>query len=406
MKVNRSSGRALRVAIVYDAAFPWIKGGGEKRIADLAEHLTTSGIDVHLYCMKFWQGVRRIKRGGVTLHGICAEMPLYTKSGRRSITQALLFGITCASLIFEPFDVLDCSGFPFFSLIVCWVVVKVRRKRLVSTWHEVWGRDYWKSYLGRLGAIGAFVERLCARLPDRFVSVSELTTSRLVGILDVPKNQIVTIPNGVDLSVIDGERTDSVQSDVLYVGRLMAFKNVHLAIHAIARLRADGVSMRLRVVGDGPEMPRLKELVESLELAEYVWFEGFVLQHPYGFMKSTKMLVLPSMREGFGLVAIEAMACGIPVVTVDEPENATRFLVSPETGIVTHANVEALAGAFRAIADSDCDWTHSCRAHAEQFDWPRVANELAREYIAYGREGRVLHTSDSLIEDRRNPDVR
>jgi glycosyltransferase involved in cell wall biosynthesis len=244
----------------------------------------------------------------------------------------------------------------------------------------VWGRAYWQDYLGTLGPIGAFIERACARLPERFVSISELTTERLVEMLGVSRDRVATIPIGVDLDAIDREARDRVASDVLYVGRLMAFKNVHLAIEAIARLRADDVSMRLRIVGDGPEMTRLRTLVETLGLEDHVSFEGSMSRPPYACMKSTKMLVQPSMREGFGIVAIEAMACGVPVVTVDEPENATRLLVSGDTGIVTHAGAGALATAFQTVATSDRDWTRACRAEAQRYDWPRIAGELAAEY--------------------------
>jgi glycosyltransferase involved in cell wall biosynthesis len=372
----------VRLAIVYDAAFPWVKGGGEKRIADLAEHLSAAGMDVHLYCMKFWTGPRRLERRGVTLHGICPAMPLYNRRGRRSIRQALFFGIACFSLAREPFDKIDCCGFPFFSLVVCAAIAKLRRKRIVSTWLEVWGRAYWTEYLGGLGVLGALVERVCAQLPDRFVSISELTTSRLVEILHVPRKRIATIPIGVDLGSIDREPFDPIRSDVLYVGRLMAFKNVDVVIRAIARLRDEGLTLRFRIIGDGPEMPRLRSLTAALGVAETVRFEGFIADHPYACMKSTRMLVVPSQREGFGIVAVEAMACGVPVVTVDEPENATRFLVSPDTGIVTEATVGALATAFRSIAESDRDWQLSCRAHAERYEWSRIARDVATEYAA------------------------
>jgi hypothetical protein len=83
--------RPMKIAYVYDAVYPFVKGGVEKRIWELAVRLVRRGHEVHLYGMQFWEGPAVIEREGVVLHGVCAPLALYT-AGRRSIAQAVWFG--------------------------------------------------------------------------------------------------------------------------------------------------------------------------------------------------------------------------------------------------------------------------------------------------------------------------
>src|SRR3989344_7709883 len=129
----------MRIALVYDAIYPYVKGGAEKRLYDLGRELVKRGHEVHLYGMKFWKGSDTIIIDGLTLHGLCPAIPLYTKSGRRSIWEAFYFGWHCIKLIGEDFEVLDCQSFPYFSLISCKLVCLIKRKPLIATWIEGWG---------------------------------------------------------------------------------------------------------------------------------------------------------------------------------------------------------------------------------------------------------------------------
>ena len=82
-----------RIIFVYDAIFPYVKGGAERRYYEIGRRLAAKGHDVHLYGMKYWDGPNVMESDGLTLHGICNARPLYTKSGRRRIGQAIIFGL-------------------------------------------------------------------------------------------------------------------------------------------------------------------------------------------------------------------------------------------------------------------------------------------------------------------------
>ena len=70
---------------------------------------------------------------------------------RRSLKQALLFGLACLRLLRADFDLLEADQIPFFQLFVLRAVATLRRKPFIITWHEVWSRSYWRDYLGWAG---------------------------------------------------------------------------------------------------------------------------------------------------------------------------------------------------------------------------------------------------------------
>ena len=76
---------------------------------------------------------------------------------------------------------IDVDSIPYFPIFAGRIVCGLRRKRMVATWHEVWGKEYWQSYLGGFALISAVTERLAAHMPAKIVAYSQQTTNRLVG---------------------------------------------------------------------------------------------------------------------------------------------------------------------------------------------------------------------------------
>src|SRR5512136_542281 len=105
----------MKIAFVYDVIYPFVKGGVEKRVWELATRLTQRGHDVHLFGMKFWDGEEILIRESVCLHGVCPAQKLYVR-GRRTLWQAFYFSTRLISpLLKERFDIIDCQQFPYFS---------------------------------------------------------------------------------------------------------------------------------------------------------------------------------------------------------------------------------------------------------------------------------------------------
>jgi glycosyltransferase involved in cell wall biosynthesis len=366
----------LRIAYIYDAVYPWVKGGAEKRIYELSRRLTLRGHEVHCYGMKWWPGEEELFLEGVHLHGISRPMPLYTQ-GRRSLKQAAYFAFKVLS-IRSDYDVIDCQNFPYLSCFPARLRCGLCKDKLIITWHEVWG-DYWRDYLGRKGIIGQAVERAASGLAGRNIAVSEMTRRDLV---KLGGKDIRVVPNGIDWQAIERVPSSDEQSDIVYVGRLVRHKNVDLLIRAIGKLKLDMSDVRSRIVGDGPELGRLKKLVSDLGLEENVQFCGFLEDYDeaIAIMKASRVFASTSSREGFGMVALEANACGLPVVTVKHRMNAVSDLVKENTGEVCEMSPEALAeGLFRLLQRSDA-MRGSCREMARMYDWEEICDRAERVY--------------------------
>lgn len=404
----------LRMAIVYDAVYPYVKGGAERRYYELARRLADRGHDVHWYGMRYWDGPAVQRIDGVTYHGVCRPRPLYTAGGRRSITQALIFGLACLRLLFDRYDVVDCCGFPYFSLFSARLAVTVRGGTLVSTWHEVWGRRYWRHYLGRLGVVGHVVELVAARLPRHVLAVSHTTAGRLHD--DLRRDSDV-LPNGVDVATVQGRtgphadapeavpptdedgfgqpvpapgdsdhdvpgagtaRTDQTDhaADIVYAGRLVDFKDVEMLLRALPAVLAEKPDLTCSIIGDGPHRPVLEELAATLGVDDAVRFSGFLAdEHSvYTAMRQSGVFVLPSKREGFGIVVLEANAAGLPVVVVDHADSSADELISGLNGVVVPPDPATLASTLVILLEGASDGQREvCRRSAADHDWHEVA---------------------------------
>jgi len=377
--------KKMKITLVYDAIYPYIKGGGEKRFYEIGKRLTKEGHQVHLYGMKFWEGTNVIKQNEMYLHGICKTKKLYTKEGRRSILQAIYFGFHSMKLIKEDFDVIDCCGFPYFSLFSCKLISLIKRKKLFSTWHEVWGKNYWYEYIGWKGYLGYIIEKLAVLMPDKIISVSKHTTHKLKSELN-SKKPIYTVPNGIEFDLITKIKPAKEKSDVIFVGRLISSKNIDVLIKSIKLIKKKNPEIKSLIIGDGPEKKKLEALTQKLNLEKNVKFLGILENHDdvYALMKSSKVFVLPSTREGFGIVVIEANACGIPVITINHKDNAARDLIEEgKNGFVCQLNEEEIAKRIIRILinSSGLNMKKVCMDLAKKYDWDKIVDEIEGVYL-------------------------
>lgn len=365
----------MRIAYVYDAVYPWVTGGIQRRVAELGSRLGDDH-DVHWFGMHSWDGPPVVEVDGVTLHGVAPPTPLYV-DGRRSIRQALSFTRHLVRpLAAEEFDIIDFQEFPYLPIVPCKVAALRHETPLVVTWHEVWGH-YWNEYLGVAGAAGKLAERTVGVLADSHVAVSPLTQRQVSSLTGDP---VELVPNGIDLDAIRAVPPADEHIDVLYAGRLIPEKNVALLVRSIARLAEENPDIRCRIVGEGPEEARLTRLVSTLGLQEQVEVSGFLptVEDVYGVMKAADVFALPSRREGFGITVLEAQACETPVVTVRAPMNAAADLVEDGvTGVVAASTPETFAAALdeaRGLSG------RACVDAAAAYDWDVVAEQTLASY--------------------------
>lgn len=367
----------MKIAYVYDAVYPWVTGGIERRVWELSRRLSEHH-EVHLYGWRYWGSEDTLKRNGVQLHGVASPPSTLYVDGRRSILPALSFAYHLVRpLRREDFDVLDCQQFPYFPSFASKLGALRKKSTMVLTWHEVWGQ-YWYDYLGYKGFAGKLIEESLAHLPDRHVAVSKRTQHDAESLgADSP----TLVPNGVDLNRISEISPADEDIDVLFAGRLIESKNVSLLLEAIGIITETHPSIRCSIVGEGPERETLQSKISELGIEDNVSIEDFHESHDevVALMKAADTFVSPSRREGFGLTALEALASGTPVVTVNAPRNAAQDLVDDgTTGFVCDETASDLATAI--IASRRKLKGTACVAAAKPYDWDVITDRVTTVY--------------------------
>ncbi len=376
----------MKIGCVYDNIYPYTIGGAEKREWELATRLAMKGHEVHLFSMKYWEGPDVFVKEGVYLHGVCSPQPLFI-NGRRSIKEAIYFAYKVLKPLFEEkFDIVDVTNFPYFPCFSAKLAALMKRTPLIITWHEVWD-NYWFEYLGKKGIFGKVVEKVSTHLSDKMVTVSEATKRDLerIGF----KKDIKVIPNGIDFRGIRKIRPSTEDSDIIFVGRLIKEKNVDLLIEAMSLIKRESPGINCIIVGDGPERGNLERLIYELNLEDNVHLKGVVENHDQvlSYMKSSKVFVLPSTREGFGIVALEANACGLPIVTVKHHQNAACDLINEgENGFISELSEQDIAQKIKTILINEQSLENKCIEYSKKFDWGIMVDlieETYRQVVSY-----------------------
>jgi glycosyltransferase involved in cell wall biosynthesis len=212
-----------------------------------------------------------------------------------------------------------------------------KNAKLIITWHEVWKKRYWSEYAGNfIGNFGYLIQKLCAKSADRIIAVSNHTKKDVVNLLGVNEKKLSVIPNGIDLELIKKTPGSKEKSDIIFVGRLIPEKNVDVLLKAICLVKEKIPRIKGIIIGEGPELKKLVSLRDKLELENNVKFMKFLDEYKIvlSLIKSSNVFVTASIREGFGIVIIEAMACGLPIIAVKHPSSAVPDLIE-NGGILT-----------------------------------------------------------------------
>jgi glycosyltransferase involved in cell wall biosynthesis len=384
LSTDADGARQLRIAFVYDALYPYVLGGGERRFHELARRLAERH-EIHFVSWRYWDGPARIERDGMTFHGVAPAPHLYGGDGKRTVREAVAFAVRALPVLLrERWDVVDCSATPYLPLYTGALATRLRGTPMVATWHEFWG-EHWEAYLPHRRAVARtarLLESFGARLGDLVVPVSPFTARRIGSRARLQQ----VVPNGVDLDEIRRAPADPLSSDLLFVGRLIDDKRVDLLLGAVGRLVERWPQLRCTVVGEGPQRASLEAMAAELGVTANVRFTGWVdpSSRVFGLMKAARLLVMPSVREGFGISVVEGQACGAVPVVVRSPMSAAPDLIRDGIdGRLCDPSVESLADTLaELLGDPQRLETMSSAAleAAEAWSWDRLAGEMEAIY--------------------------
>ena len=235
---------------------------------------------------------------------------------------------------------------------------------------------------------------------DRIVAANVVERAELLRDYGARASRIATIPCGVDTDLFTpGDRAEARRRlglddrpVLLWVGRIAPIKGLDTLLDTVARLREAGRAMRLLVVGGEADEPTnghetsLRRRIEALGLGESVRFVGPQPQSVLPlYYAAADVTVLPSYYESFGMVALEAMACGSPVIASRVGGLVTTVRDGVTGFLVPDGDVEALAERIESlVGDPELRWRLGREGvrWAAQHRWPCVAEAVCKEYAS------------------------
>jgi D-inositol-3-phosphate glycosyltransferase len=241
---------------------------------------------------------------------------------------------------------------------------------------------------------------------DRLVAATPLERAQMVWLYGAEANKIAVVPCGVDLDLFHPIPLDEAKQVlglplerciILYVGRIEPLKGIDTLLRAIALIAPEMPcwqdELSVIIIGGAPgagveqvnaELARLERLRAELGIEELVTFLGAKDQDTLVYYYSAaEMVVMPSHYESFGMVALEAMACGTPVVA-SKVGGQTFNVQNGRTGfLVPDRDAEALAAKIRLLLkDRELRQQLGSQAvrWARRYGWPVVANQILDLY--------------------------
>ena len=191
------------------------------------------------------------------------------------------------------------------------------------------------SHLHTETGLNGFIDAFTLKKYDHIITISKSTKTELNQDYGYPKSRITVAYPGVDHNFKPGKKPNN-QFTLLFLGGLKQRKNPQFLLKLLAKL--NNRKIKLVFAGTGPLLTELKKLTESLQLENQVQFTGFVReQDKVNIYQSADILLLPSLKEGFGMTITEAAACGIPSIGADH-YSISEIIKDGKTGYLAKPN--------------------------------------------------------------------
>jgi glycosyltransferase involved in cell wall biosynthesis len=348
-----------------------LAGGAEVYFQEIFKRIAAEGHIVNLLCVKFHNApdtevidniqIRRI--GGANTFNFAVYRQL------KDLVEK------------ENYDIVidDLNKIPFYSP---WIVNK---PVLVMMMHLFRGSIF-KEVFFPFGAYVYLSESfipLCYR-NQLFVALSESSKKDLLK-FGIDAQRIIVIPPGTDIDKFRPDFSKKGEKLIVHVGRLKKYKSADHLLMATKLLIQKRKDFRVMILGDGDDLPRLKELNSKLGLEEIVQFTGFVPEsEKVAVYQKAAILVENSVKEGWGLIVMEANACGTPVIATRVPGLVDSVLENKTGFFYEYGNIEDLAKKIELLLDNEQlrnEMGKSGIEWANQFTWDKTADKMMEAIV-------------------------
>lgn len=359
-------------------------GGAEISTHEHAKGWVKAGHKVTLFTSYFKGARREEKIDGVT---IIREGRQFLEVQWRAFRWFLFAKHPKFDLVVDEFH-----GIPFFTPLY------VRNKKLAfihEVTGEVWGLNPWSPPLNLVPKIlGPIFEPLIFKLFYKkipFMTVSESTENDLIS-FGIPEKCVTIIHNGFNKFNVEENLSKEKKKTVIFLGALAKDKGIEEALKTFSILSRTDDDFQFWVVGksDSKYLQFLKSQCHKLNINTRVKFWGFVSQEKkFELLKRAHVLIHPAIREGWGLVVIEAASAGTPTVAFNAP-GLRDSIIHDRTGLICKdQSPEALAKEIINLLQSSVKYQEMCRnaiSWSKKFSWEKATKlslNLIKEVVNY-----------------------
>ena len=304
--------------------FSLIAGGAERNVVNIANFLKSKGYDVDIVLFKKINDYKyeyELKTLSITELLPANKIPFYLLPFKMVIVFLKLYKI----IMKNKYEIL-ISGAEYYPLYFTAIFSQLFNIKSIAMAGINMSEDINKHSL-----IPSILHKVFFTISFRFVNkvicASKGVSADLKISFLVPKNKLITIYNGVDIKRIRKKTKERLPKKIevffdnydvfIALGRLVERKGFDHLIKAFKLVKDKNPKARLFIIGKGPAKKQLKQLTIKLNLDTSVNFLGFEKDNPYKYLFAAKTFIFSSLYEGFGNTIIEALSCGLPVVSTD-----------------------------------------------------------------------------------------
>ena len=363
----------MKIALCTEILYPLY--GVERRVYEFARRLPKYGFDVEVLTSTQRSHFKRLKIIQVSRCTI-------TNPPKRNYA-------FCANYMFSLFrqlmkrnyDLVNAEG--HLSLIPCSAAAALRKKVSIATIHDLYLSEWGSMYKSAASMAGLPFEAVSCRMPfDHVLTVNSSLKEKMSSVLKISGRKVEILHSGIDTGYIDSVKENGNDGSVVYVGRLVPQKGIEMLIRSYAALPENiRKSHELKIIGEGSERGRLESLAKSLGIS--VNFTGKIEKHEDVLkeLKKASLFVLPSVRESFGITILEAMCCGVPVIST-RTEGPSDHIRDGETGFLV-GDGSGMAEKMELVLSSSVlrkKLSRNGREYAAKHDWENITKNVAGVY--------------------------
>ncbi len=335
----------MEIVILTNEYPPHIYGGAGVHVLNLTRELSileNAGHNLHVFCF----GEQREQKANLKVHGVNINFDIpYQNLSHRRMIDTLFRNIFITGSV-SSVDIVHCHT--WYTMFAGCLIKQIFNVPLIITAHSLEPQRPWKTeQMGSMYRASMWIERTAFENADGIIAVSRFMKNSIRNLYKIPNNKIRTIPNGIDTNqykptfnkdLLRSYNIDPDQPYILFVGRITRQKGIFHFLNSIKYILRD---VQIVLVAADPDtidvrndLKKQIQKTESEKKYKIFWIDKFIPEeHLIVLYSHAKVFICPSIYEPFGIINLEAMACGTPVVA-SAVGGIPEIVVHKETGFL------------------------------------------------------------------------